>query len=117
MRSILSVTLAMLVLLVVVLDGASMWAAYQTAEDVAHASAQKAAFAYVSSNGDQLVADRAARAYAAENEAELVQVEYHQSDYRWYEAKVRVAPSTRVFQMVPGLKGYLEREAEAVVNF
>jgi len=117
MRSILSIVLAMLLLAVIVLDGASMWVAYRTAEEVAQASAQQAAFAFMRSSGDQIQGDRAAQTYAAENNAELTQIEYHQSDHRWYETTVRVAPSTFVFKMVPGLNSYLDREASAVVRF
>lgn len=117
MRSALSILLAMVVLFVLILDGASVYAADKTADDVAQSAAQKAALAFVGSRGDEGIAGKAASDYVHETNGELVQIQYHHADYRWYEAKVRVEPTTRVLHLVPFAGRVLVRVSTAVVQF
>jgi hypothetical protein len=107
----------MILLVVVILDGGAMYAAYQNAEDMARTSAQTAAIAYVGSQGNEAQAGKAALDYVQSRNGELLKLELHKSQNRWYEARVRVEPSTYVFKFVPVFSKYLTRDSTAVVQF
>ena len=107
----------MILLVVVILDGGAMYATFQNAEDMARTSAQTAAIAYVGSQGNEAQAGKAALDYVESRNGELLKLELHKSQSRWYEAQVRLEPSTYVFKFIPFFSRYLTRQSTAVVQF
>jgi hypothetical protein len=117
MRSVLSIVLAMILLVVILLDGGALYAAYQNAEDLSRTVAQTAAITLVGSAGNEATAQKAALDYAVGHNGELLKLELHKAQTRWYEATVRVEPSTFVFKFVPFFNKYLQRDSTSVVQF
>ncbi|GAB4249085.1 MAG: hypothetical protein Kow00122_06480 [Thermoleophilia bacterium] len=117
MRSIFSLVLALVLLVVIILDGSAMYGAYRSSQDVALGAAQQAALAYVASNGNEGAALGKANAFVENEGGELLTLDFHQAQTKWYEARVRVEAKTFFFKFVPGLNRYLAQESTAVVRF
>ena len=117
MRSILTLVLALILLVVIVLDGAGMFVAYNSSRDLARQAAEQAAVQFATTGGNEGAAMDAANTYVTSKNGELLQLQYHKSVSRWYEATVRVSPNTYVFKFVPILNRFLDQEATATVTF
>ncbi len=117
MKGILSLVLALVLAVAMILDGSSMFAAYRSAQDVALGAAQQAAFAYVGSNGNEGAALGAANTFVEGEGAELLSLDFHKAQTKWYEARVRVPADSFFFKFVPLLNRYLDQESTAVVRF
>lgn len=119
MRNILKLMLVIAVLAVLILDGASMWMAYQLVHEVAGRTAEEATVEYVASHGNEAAAKQAATSYARSREVDLVSIEYHQgqSGGRWFEAEVKAEAPTRVFRFIPLLNRLLVQEASGIAQF
>lgn len=116
-KSILSIVLAMLLLLVIVLDGMGMFVAYQSSKDLAEAAAQQAALQFVTTGGSEASAEQSAADYVRQQGGELLAVSFHKSDVDWVEAAVRSEARTYVFKYVPGLNRLTAQDAVAIVQF
>lgn len=117
MKGILPLVLAILLLVVIVLDGTAMFVAYQSSKDLAQGAAQEAAIRFVSSGGNQRAAEEQAAGYVSMRGGELLSVSFHKADVRWVETAVRERPNTYVFHFVPGLNRFIDQDAVAVVQF
>jgi len=117
MRGAITLILALVLLVVVALDGYSMFAAFMDSHELALGAAQTAAASLDGSGGNEGAARKAADAYVTTHGAELLQLEYGKSVARWYKARARVEPKTFVFQFVPILNRFLSQEAEASYAF
>ncbi len=117
MRSILSIVLAGVLLVVIALDGAAMFVAYNGSRDLARTAAEQAAAQFAATGGNEGAALEAANAYVEEKNGELVDLQYHKGESNWYEAVVRMPAKTFVFKFVPGLNRFLDQQATATVTF
>lgn len=117
MRSVLSLVLAVIVLVVIVLDGVAMFVAYQSSQEISEGAAQQAAIQYVATGGDTVSAEQQAAAFVSQKGGELLSVSFHSADSRWVEAAVRKEAGTYVFHYVPGLNRFLDQDSVAVVIF
>jgi xanthine dehydrogenase molybdopterin-binding subunit B len=119
MKSILTTVLAMILLVVIVLDGASMYVAYQSSRELARTAAQQAAIQYAATNGNESSARAEAEKYVSDKKGELLSLEFHRGDVRnrWYSATVRMNAGTYVFKFVPVLNRFLDQQGTATVQF
>jgi Tfp pilus assembly protein PilV len=119
MKSILTTVLAMVLLVIIILDGASMFVAYQSSRELARTAAQQAAVQYVATNSNENSAHANAEKYVSDKQGKLVSLEYHRGDVgnRWFAATVRVHADTYVFKFVPVLNRFLDEQGSATVQF
>jgi len=117
MRSIVSGLLILALLVVIVLDGTSLFLAYSTAKEVASAAAEQAALEYVVTRGNVDAATAVAETYAGARNTELLSVHFGGTDHHYSEVSVRALPHTRLFQHIPGVRDYLDQESTALVQF
>lgn len=119
MRSILTTVLAMVLLVIIILDGASMYVAYQSSRELARTAGEQAAIQYVSSNGNESLAYQEAERYVKEKQGELLSLNLHRGDVnnRWYQVTVRMKVNTYVFKFVPVLNRFLDQQGTASVQF
>lgn len=119
MKSILTTVLAVILLVVIILDGASMFMAYQSSRELARTAAQQAAIEYAATNGNQGSARAGAQKYVSDKQGELLSLEFHKGDVgnRWYSATVRMKADTHVFKFVPVLNRFLDEQGTATVQF
>lgn len=119
MKSILTTVLAMVILVIVILDGSSMFVGYQSSRDLARAAAEQAAIKYVATNGNVSAARAEAASYVKGKDGELLDLEFHKGDVRnrWYAATVRVGVDTYVFKFVPVLNRFIDQRGSAIVQF
>lgn len=119
MKSILTTVLAMILLVIIILDGASMYVAYQSSRELARTAAQQAAIEYAATSGNQSSARADAEKYVGDKKGELLSLEFHKGDVgnRWYSATVRMKADTYVFKLVPVLNRFLDQQGTATVQF
>jgi hypothetical protein len=102
---------------VVILDGIGMFLAYQASRDVARTAAQQAAIEYVSTGGNLGAAQGAAAAYARSKNVELLRIDLHTTQEKWFEAQARAQARTYLFRYVPLLQRWVDQTAVSVVRF
>lgn len=119
MKSVLTTVLAMVLLVIIILDGASMYVAYQSSRELARTAGQQAAIQYAGSGGNESLASQEAEGYVKEKGGELLSLEFHRGDVgnRWYQVTVRMKPNTYVFKFVPVLNRFLDQQGTATVQF
>ncbi len=119
MKSILTTVLAMIILVIVILDGASMFVAYQSSRELARTAAEQASIRYVATNGNQSSARAEAENYVKNKDGELLSLEFHKGDVRnrWYAATVLVGADTYVFKYIPVLNRFIDQRGSATVQF
>jgi xanthine dehydrogenase molybdopterin-binding subunit B len=119
MKSILTTVMAVVLLVVIILDGASMFMAYQSSRELARTAAQQAAIGYASTGGNESVARAEAEKYVTDKNGELLSLEFHRGDARnrWYSATVRMKANTYVFKFVPVLNRFIDQQGIATVQF
>lgn len=119
MKSILTTVLAVVLLVIIILDGASMFVAYQSSRELARSAAQQAAIGYASTNGNESAARGEAEKYVKDKNGELLSLEFHKGDTRnrWYSATVRVKAATYVFKFVPVLNRFIDQQGTSTVQF
>jgi hypothetical protein len=119
MKSVLTTVLAMIILVIIILDGASMFVAYQSSRELARTAAEQAALQYVATNGNQSSARAQAASYVQGKDGELLSLEFHTGDVRnrWYAATVRVGVDTYVFKYIPVLNKFIDQRGSATVQF
>jgi hypothetical protein len=115
-RGAITLVLAIVILVVVVLDGYSMFAAFMDSRELALGAAQTAAET-LQTTGSQGSAQKDADAYVTEHGGELVQLDNGKSVARWYKATVRVEPDTVVFHFIPVVNRFLDQESDASYAF
>ena len=108
--------LALVLLVVIALDGYAMFTAFMQARELALGAAQTAA-ATLDGTGNEVEAQKQATDYVATHGGELTDLAHGKSFARWYRAEVRVVPQTFVFQFVPLVNRFLEQESEASYAF
>lgn len=119
MRSVLVTVLAMVLLVIIILDGASMFVTYQSSRELARTAAEQASLRYVATNGNEGFARAEAEKYVKDKNGELLSLEYHRGDVgnRWFAATVRMSADTYVFKFVPLLNRFLDEQGSATVQF
>ena len=119
MKSVLTTVLAMVLLVIIVLDGASMFVAYQSSREVARTAAEQAAIRYAATSGNESSARADAEKYVKDKNGELLSLEFHRGDVRnrWYAATVRMKADTYVFKFVPVLNRFIDQQGTATVQF
>ena len=119
MKSILTTVLAVILLVIIILDGASMFMAYQSSRELARTASQQAAIQYTATNGNESSARADAEKYVSDKNGELLSLEFHRGDVRnrWYAATVRVKADTYMFKFVPVLNRFLDQQGTATVQF
>lgn len=116
MRGAITLVLALVLLVVIVLDGYGMFVAFQDSRQLALGAAQQAALTF-QNTGSEADARVDSDAYAAANGGELVKLDYGKYQSEWYRATVRVEPKTFVFQFIPGLNRFLVQESTSSYTF
>ena len=117
MKSVVSLVLTIVLLVVIILDGAAMFVAYQSSKELAQSAAQQAAIQFVTSGGNQTVAEQLASEYVSVRGGELLSVSFHSTDSRWVETAVRSEADTYVFHYVPVLNRFIDQDAVAIIQF
>ncbi len=119
MKSILTTVLAVVLLVVIILDGASMFVAYQSSRELARTAAQQAAIGHAATSGNESAARAGAEKYVKDKNGELLSLEFHRGDVRnrWYSATVSMKADTYVFKFVPVLNRFLDQRGTATVQF
>lgn len=119
MRSVLTTVLALVLLVIVVLDGASMYVAYQSSRELARTAGEQAAIQYAGSGGNESLAYQEAQKYVTAKEGELLSLQFHRGDVgnRWYAVSVRVKAHTYVFKFIPVLNRFLDQQGTVTVQF
>ena len=77
MKSVLTTVLAVIVLVIIILDGSSMFVAYQSSRDLARTAAEQAAIRYVATNGNEDAARAEAVSYVKGKDGELLDLQFH----------------------------------------
>lgn len=116
MRSAITLVLAIVLLAVIAMDGYSMFAAYQNSRELALGAAQSAAL-NLQQTANEGSAQKAADAYVTKAGGELLELEKGRYLSYWYRATVRVEPETRVFRYIPVLNRFLDQESTASHTF
>ncbi len=116
MRSAITLILAVVLFAVIAMDGYGMFVAFQTSKEIALGAAQSAALS-LQTTGNEGTARKAANEYVTKNGGELLELEQGRYQSRWYRAKVRVEPETRVFHFIPLLNRFLDQESTASYSF
>lgn len=116
MRGALVLILVIALLVIIGLDGYSMFVAFSDSRELALGAAQTAA-ATLQRTGDEGVARTSADTYTTEHGGELLRLEHGKSDAQWYRAWVSVEPKTFAFQSIPILNRHLAQVAETSYTF
>jgi len=115
-RGAITLVLAVVLLVVIALDGYGMFVAFMNSRDLALSAAQTAA-ATLEQTGNEGTARKSADTYVATHGGELLQLEHGKSVAQWYRARVRVEPKTFVLKFIPVLNRYLDQESETSYTF
>ncbi len=117
MRTFLLALICIAVIVILIVDGLSMYSAHRIAVEVAEGAAEQAAQVYVATNGSERAAQTAAQGLANEADVELVSASYHFATTRWYQVTVRVTPGTHFLSRLPYIRNLLLQDSTAVVHF
>jgi len=116
MRGAITLVLALVLLVVIVLDGYGMFVAFQNSRELALGAAQQAA-STLQNTGNEGTARKEADTYVSKHGGELLDLEYGKVQSQWYRATVRVEPDTFVFQFIPILSRFLDQESTSSFTF
>ncbi len=116
MRGAITLILALVLLVVILLDGYGMFAAFQNSRELALGAAQQAA-STLQNTGNEGTARKEADTYVNTHGGELMDLEYGKVQSQWYRATVRVEPDTFVFQFIPILSRFLDQESTSSYTF
>jgi hypothetical protein len=108
--------LAIVLLVVVALDGYAMFAAFMDSRELALGAAQTAADT-LQNTGNEGSARKDADIYVTRHGGELVELDSGKSVARWYKATVRIEPETLVLHYLPVVNRFLDQESDASYAF
>jgi hypothetical protein len=115
-RGAITLVLAIVLLVVMVLDGYAMFAAFMDSREIALGAAQTAAET-LKNTGNEGSAREDANTYVTTHGAELVELDNGKSVARWYKATVRIEPETLVLHYIPVVNRFLDQESDASYAF
>lgn len=114
-RSIITALATVVILGVLVVDGASMFMAYQGARDTARTAAYQASIEYVSTGGNAAAAKQRAAGFVRSKGGEILEIELKgPASEKFFSIRVEMRAETYVLKFVPVINRYLTQEATAI---
>lgn len=117
MRVILYIVVLLLIVGVLVADGASMYGAHRNAVNFSNAAAQQAAQTYVDTGGSQAAVEKTIHDMAINQGVEVLGLSYHQGTTQWYEVTVRAEGPSILLKHLPYFKDHVAQESTSIAHF